>query len=431
MRGLVVTLNEEEKLRIKGPAKLKVNRGSLYLLGRVLSEGREATVAKGRIICTKAIKSCEIKVLIGEGGGVEKPGEGEETIDEWSSKLPEALVLKPVDIVILGDTDTGKSTAVVFLANLALSKGFKVAVIDGDVGQNDLSPPSSLGLAFVKDYISSLRELRVEKIHFVGSITPSGYESEVIYGLIKLSSYAIEKGVQALIINTDGWVRGSHALKFKLNLIRALNPKVVVGLQRGKELEGLLRALEAYGWPKVIRLNTPPTAPKRDHKERKELRGLTYTKYFTNCRKLIVDLNKVPILNFPIFRGEPIQPEELGLLKDTVRAHYCERMGGITLIVVDTRNGDLLKGCKMPNLIVLRRGDERGIIAGLLGEGFETIGLGIIEEVDYQRKAVKLITPVRGEVKGIIIGRVKVLFKEEGGNVRVVEDLQTQLFTKP
>jgi len=423
-------MNENELLRVRGPAKIKVGRGSLYALGRELKEGEELTVTKSKVVCVKAITSCELKALIGGGGGLEEAKGGEESVDEWSSKLPEALQAElPLKVLVLGATDTGKSTATTFLVNMAISRGLKVAVIDSDVGQNDIAPPSTIGLAFAKGYISSLRELKAEKVHFIGSITPSGYECEIVHGLRELMGHALNSGADAVIINTDGWIRGSYALKFKLNMLKATLPDAIVGLQRGGELESLLKGLEAYGW-RVIRLRTPPAAPKRDHRERRELRSLSYNKYFANSKRVLLNLLKVPILNSPLFKGVPISPQDLKtLLGEGIEVCHCERVGDEGYLIVDGEAEILrLSGVKkvlgVSEVIVHKRGQERGLIVGLLGEGLEPLGLGVIEEIDYGRKLVKIITPVEGHIKGLLLGRVKVIMREEGGGFKVVEDFQ-------
>lgn len=64
----------------------------------------------------------------------------------YTNKIPEDRgevikvieeVKKPVKVMILGGVDSGKTTLAVFLTNELLKNGFKVGVIDSDVGQKE------------------------------------------------------------------------------------------------------------------------------------------------------------------------------------------------------------------------------------------------------------------------------------------------------
>ncbi len=49
--------------------------------------------------------------------------------------------------IILGATDTGKSTLAKFLISHLCQRGLKVALVDADIGQSFLGPPATIGFA--------------------------------------------------------------------------------------------------------------------------------------------------------------------------------------------------------------------------------------------------------------------------------------------
>ena len=50
-------------------------------------------------------------------------------------------------IAIIGPSNSGKSTLSLYMANVFISHGLRPLLIDADVGQGDLAPPTCLGAA--------------------------------------------------------------------------------------------------------------------------------------------------------------------------------------------------------------------------------------------------------------------------------------------
>lgn len=60
-------------------------------------------------------------------------------------------------LMIIGEIDAGKSTLTSYLANITLMRGLRTAIIDGDIGQGNLVPPSCVGAAVVRNKIFDLK----------------------------------------------------------------------------------------------------------------------------------------------------------------------------------------------------------------------------------------------------------------------------------
>ena len=69
--------------------------------------------------------------------------------NEWYALL-DALEKEKGIAIILGATDTGKSTLAKFLIFNLCKRGLKVALVDADIGQSFLGPPTTIGFSIFK-----------------------------------------------------------------------------------------------------------------------------------------------------------------------------------------------------------------------------------------------------------------------------------------
>jgi polynucleotide 5'-hydroxyl-kinase GRC3/NOL9 len=147
---------------------------------------------------------------------------------------------KSVTMMLVGDTDTGKSTLSAYLANMALANGMKPCIIDGDIGQGDLAPPSAIGAEALSGQTTDLRDIRASLFEFVGSISPVGIEHFVIETLRSILDKCRPLG-DIIIVNTDGYVRDGGVL-YKTQLAEELNPDAIVCLGEDLPLFDELRS---------------------------------------------------------------------------------------------------------------------------------------------------------------------------------------------
>src|SRR5919108_2095332 len=137
----------------------------------------------------------------------------------------EQLLAAPGTVFLLGGIDTGKTTFGIELARRATAAGIPTAVVDADVGQSVVGPPTTVGLRFCDGLDDvSLDTLRsADALSFVGSIGPQGHMLGLVTGTGKLVLAAREAGCRLIIVDTTGFVAGlgGQALKFhKMNLVR-------------------------------------------------------------------------------------------------------------------------------------------------------------------------------------------------------------------
>jgi polynucleotide 5'-hydroxyl-kinase GRC3/NOL9 len=156
-------------------------------------------------------------------------------------------VSKKITVMLAGDTDTGKSTLSVYLANVALGHGLTPCIVDGDIGQGDLAPPASIGAAAYSRQATDLRDVSATLFEFVGNVSPAGFESFVTKRLGSILERVRTLG-DIYIVNTDGYVRNG-GVQYKLMIARELRPDVIVCLG---ENPGLLDALEKGPWQVLV-----------------------------------------------------------------------------------------------------------------------------------------------------------------------------------
>jgi polynucleotide 5'-hydroxyl-kinase GRC3/NOL9 len=144
--------------------------------------------------------------------------------------------------VALGGMDTGKTTFCKMCATVALRVGKSVAILDTDVGQSTIGPPTTIGLRFVSSETDLEPEAlaRADAIYFVGDTTPQGHLLPQVVGTAKLAAQARESGADLILVDTTGLIGGTLGQVLKFHKLEVLRPDVVVGFQRGGELEPIL-----------------------------------------------------------------------------------------------------------------------------------------------------------------------------------------------
>jgi polynucleotide 5'-hydroxyl-kinase GRC3/NOL9 len=137
-------------------------------------------------------------------------------------------------VMVAGDPDTGKSTLTVYLADMAISRGLKPCVIDGDIGQGDLGPPGGIGAGTLSRPMTDLRDAVPVIFEFVGDTSPAGMENLVVKKLKTVLDRARPLG-DVCIVNTDGYAHGAGA-QYKLMFAKELRPDAIVCLGENPEL---------------------------------------------------------------------------------------------------------------------------------------------------------------------------------------------------
>ncbi len=97
-----------------------------------------------------------------------------------------AILQRPSSVLVIGEGTSGKTSFVTALAQEGFRQGLKVAVLDMDIGQSNIGPPTTMGLGYIKTDFHFLSEIPAAHIYFVGHTSPIGKEIIFAEGLKNL-----------------------------------------------------------------------------------------------------------------------------------------------------------------------------------------------------------------------------------------------------
>jgi polynucleotide 5'-kinase involved in rRNA processing len=92
--------------------------------------------------------------------------------------------------------------------------------------------------------------------------------------------------------------------------------------------------------------------------------------------------------------------------------HFAELKDRVCIVVGKRRwiDKDSLKKVEeftKKEIVVLRKGEEEGLLIALYNGESKFLGIGVLREIDYSRKALKIFTPVSKEISTVFFGKVK------------------------
>ncbi len=199
--------------------------------------------------------------------------------------------------MLIGESDTGKSTLARYLYQHHCRQGRRVAYLDADIGQSTLGLPTTLNLALADAAgDGSFPPRGPRAAYFVGGITPRGHMLPAVIGAHRLQQRALAQGADTIVVDTTGLVdkaQGGKALKqWKIEL---LAPTVVIGLQRGRELEPILWPLRRDERVRCVELAVSPYVSERSRESRIARRGEKLSEYFQNSGSRLLSLRETTI----------------------------------------------------------------------------------------------------------------------------------------
>ena len=399
-------------LLVDGPASVSLLSGQISILGAPFKVGEKIVIRDGKRVPFGIMKKATFELMLGEGASF-KEIDGGPVPPSWENAAKEILSLKkPVTSMVIGGVDSGKTSFCTFLANEALRRKWKTAIIDADLGQSDVGPPSTIGFNHITEPVNDLFEIKAEDAYFVGLTSPSGAVTKVIEGLTELKSKVMEAGVDFLVINTDGWVDGEDAAKYKIQLTKTVSPSVVVGIRQEDELTPILTALKET---KILTIDSPQLVQRRNREKRKILRELSYKKYLKQAKVQSFALSWVKVEGSLLGAGGPLDPERMEKIRNFfgTRPIYSEE--ALTAIFIVLRKNQSVTEEQIKEIEesfgkrakVIKEGEEEGLLVGLQDERGKFLGIGILCGVDYKRRVLKVYTPINENVSTIRFGQIK------------------------
>jgi polynucleotide 5'-hydroxyl-kinase GRC3/NOL9 len=218
----------------------------------------------------------------------------------WAAALA-AAAAAPVTLV-MGANDTGKSTLVTRLAGALAEAGHAVGVVDADLGQSDVGPPTTVGLGRVARPLARLADAELVALEFLGVTSPATCMRQTAEATGRLVRRGLDAGCDRVLVDTSGLVDGPFGRALKRMKIDRVAPDVLVALQRGDECEPILRAYTEAGRPVIVRLPAGPTRP-RSAAARRQARRAALDTHLAGAKPVTLDLARVAAHPAPATRG--------------------------------------------------------------------------------------------------------------------------------
>lgn len=320
--------------------------------------------------------------------------------------------------LVLGGTDTGKSTLCRYLVYRAYLAGHRVALIDCDLGQSHLGPPATLGLDLYPPGLPGDDCLIPANLYFIGQTSPVGQVLEVVVGTRWLADQAGHHQVSRVVVNTSGFIQGPGALRLKWAQIELLAPRLILALEQEQELHPLLIPLARQQPATLIRLPLSPRAAPKSPEFRRRYREERFQRYFRGSRRYVFPLNRLAWRGLPLGQGEALAVNRLQSLGEYLGTPvlYGETSPYLAVLIL-TDQGDIpnLSGLAdrlgVKNILWLTAPTIEMRLVGLLDENFILLALGLILPSAWENQEVTIWSPLppnqQQRVRHCRVGRLR------------------------
>lgn len=429
-----VTVDAGKTLLVDGPASVTLVSGGAEVFGYSLRQMGKVVIRDGKRMPFAVKEKATFDISLGENANVEEV-DGDTVPPSWEEAYKElaALEKRPSTALVLGNVDSGKTSFCTYLTNRLIKDGRRAAILDGDLGQSDIGPPCTVAYAVVSKPVTDLFNLEAANAYFVGVTSPSGALEKVIYGVTSLMEEILKHNPDCTVVNTDGWVEGADAINYKLQMVEKISPDIVFCIQQNETLTPLFAALKNF---KTFMVESPQTIRQRNREKRRSLRELGYIKYLKDAKVQSIPMSWVKVesdelvgLNKPF--GMAKREREICDLLGMKPLHIAELKDKIHVVIGKGRWMDPEKIRKTEEalgkrVVVTWKGDEEGLLTALYSVEGKFLGIGVLREIDYIRKVLKIFTPVSSGISTVAVGKVRL-----DKNLREVPVLQDEAKTLP
>ncbi len=243
---------------------------------------------------------------------------------DWADNTVQQLLSKNLIqkgiCLILGASDTGKTTLAATLAK-HVSKSQPVGVIDADIGQSHIGPPTTVGWAIVDNPLvraepAGARQINFSKltvggISFVGDITPVGHLLQLTTAITQCVQQVSEVA-ELIIVDTPGFIRGSAATALWWTVQRILKPKLILAVQRDGELSNILVGLRSLQ-VQLETIKSSPQIPTKSPQDRQSYRKSQFINYFHDAGPYNISLSDIAVQPGLSLRRESFINRVIGL----------------------------------------------------------------------------------------------------------------------
>ncbi|KAA8548315.1 hypothetical protein F0562_004744 [Nyssa sinensis] len=303
-------------------------------------------------------------------------------------------------VIVVGPTDSGKSTLSRMLLSWASKQGWKPTFVDLDIGQGSITIPGCIAATPIEMPIDPVEGIPLEMplVYFYGHATPS-VNADLYKVLLKELAQILERQftgnaesrAAGMVINTMGWIEGV-GYELLLHAIDTFNASVVLVLGQEKLYSLLKDVLKNKPRVDVVKLQKSGGVVSRNAKVRQKARSYRIREYFYGlANDLSPHSNIINFSDLSIYRigGGPQAPR-------SALPIGAEPAADPTRLVPVNINQDLfhvvlaVSFAKEPDQIISSN------VAGFI----------YITDIDIQRKKITYLAPSAGELPSrlLIVG---------------------------
>ncbi|HEX8950068.1 MAG TPA: Clp1/GlmU family protein [Dissulfurispiraceae bacterium] len=232
-------------------------------------------------------------------------------------------------IMVIGRSDTGKTTLVEHLAGF-LSQHTQLGIVDSDMGQSHIGPPTTIAWGRIKGVFKGWSEVEAEDFYFTGTTTPFGSLLPAVVGTRLIAGRALSS-CRKVIVDTTGLVSGPAGRALKQFKIDAVSPDMILALEISHELDHILKAFQSGKRPKVRRIPVPAGVGVKSTPVRSRRRFDLIASYLRGAGTLEVPYEYAALR----FMREP-RGHDIAEIKNRVISFRDEGNKDIALGVIDT-----------------------------------------------------------------------------------------------
>lgn len=211
-------------------------------------------------------------------------------------KVCDEILTSPGKVLILGRGNVGKTLFTTYLANQGYKAKLRTGVLDMDIGQSNIGPPTTMGIGILEKKIEKLYEVTPKEIYFVGDTSPSHpvVQKNIFLGLRKLISKNFD--LDLFIIESISYLRDKNFMSLLLSLeMELILPKYIViiikpiDVPNNQNNEEYFEEKERENGGKIFTLSAPQGIKAKSPNKRKKFRVESWLRYFKNGKRYLID----------------------------------------------------------------------------------------------------------------------------------------------
>ncbi|MDQ3838492.1 MAG: hypothetical protein M3297_04400 [Thermoproteota archaeon] len=366
-------------LMVKGPMEVDI-KNEASIIGKDVSDSK-VFCRNGKVWPIETESACQVslsrvsdkKIITNEFWINRRNEAGTRIWDEVIAKIFNGATVVFKSILVLGPTDSGKTTLSAYIINHAIKRGLRPVIIDADIGQGDLAPPGAIGCASVERQILDFREVNSKHFRFVGSTNPTANSRLISRSVESLIREIYRKngnldGIDLVVVNTDGYIFGDGICS-KIAIANAIHPDMIICL--GENAPNFCQVIRSRLGSKKLpllmstRLDQPwsyrPTVKSRT--ERIKRRSEQYQRYLAD-----------------LIREDNAKSFSLGRIKFVHKGltyHRAALVSGERFILLRKNRARAISKAALVNMFVG------------LGRASDVIGFGVISSVNKQNIKIR------------------------------------------